>query len=83
MNFIDLIIEHHWRLGLVNDHKTFPMALSKDTVQIAVVMKKDLKDALKLYAETHHWSMSQAAALLIADGLKKVKDSGGDSQAKS
>jgi hypothetical protein len=50
------------------------MALGKDTVQIAVILKKDLKEALKLYAETHHWSMSQAAALLIADGLKKQND---------
>ena len=52
------------------------MALGKDTVQIAVILKKDLKEELKLYAEIHHWSMSQAAALLIADGLKKAKDSG-------
>lgn len=49
------------------------MALGKDTAQIAVILKKDLKDELKLYAEAHHWSMSQAAALLISDGLKKSK----------
>lgn len=74
MNLIDLIIEHHWRLGLVNDHKTFPMALSKSTVQIAVVIPRTVKEELKEYAEDHHWSMSQAAALLIADGLKRQKD---------
>lgn len=45
-------------------------------------MPNELRDALKTYAEAHHWSMSQAACLLIADGLKKAKDFG-DSQAKS
>lgn len=58
------------------------MPVSDDKVQIAVVITRTLKEELKLYAESHHWSMSQAAALLIADGLKKAKDSG-DSQAKS
>ncbi len=74
MTLVELIIVHQWELGLVNDYSLFPMALGKDTVQIAVILKKDLKEALKLYAETHHWSMSQAAALLIADGLKKQND---------
>ena len=52
------------------------MPVSDDKVQIAVVMTRELKQTLKEYAESHHWSMSQAAALLIADGLKKAKDSG-------
>jgi rRNA-processing protein FCF1 len=50
------------------------MALSKSTVQIAVVIPRTVKEELKEYAEAHHWSMSQAAALLIADGLKREKD---------
>lgn len=49
------------------------MPVSDDKVQIAVVMTRELKQILKEYAESHHWSMSQAAALLIADGLKKAK----------
>lgn len=60
--------------------KFFYMALGKDTTQIAVILKKELKDELKLYAEAHHWSMSQAAALLIADGLKKAKRQDKESQ---
>lgn len=50
------------------------MPVGDDKVQIAVVMPKTLKEELKLYADDHHWSMSQAAALLIADGLKKAKN---------
>ncbi len=57
------------------------MPKGKNSTQIGVIMPNDLRDALKAYAEAHHWSMSQAACLLIADGLKKAKDSG-DSQAK-
>jgi hypothetical protein len=53
------------------------MPVGDDKVQIAVVMPKTLKEELKAYAEDHHWSMSQAAALLIEDGLKKGKKSKG------
>jgi hypothetical protein len=52
------------------------MPVSDDKVQIAVVMTRDLKQTLKEYADSRHWSMSQAAALLIEDGLKRAKDSG-------
>lgn len=56
---------------------TFPMALGKDSVQIAVIIKKDVKDALKAYAELHHWSTSQAAAILISRGIDSwLNDSG-------
>ena len=51
------------------------MPVSDDKVQIAVVMTRDLKQVLKEYADSHHWSMSQAAALLIEDGLKRAKNS--------
>jgi hypothetical protein len=50
------------------------MALGKDSVQIAVIIKKDLRDALKAYAELHHWSMSQAAAILISRGIDNWRD---------
>jgi hypothetical protein len=50
------------------------MPVGDDKVQIAVVMPRTLKQELKAYAEDHHWSMSQAAALLIAEGLKRQKD---------
>lgn len=51
------------------------MPVADDKIQIAVVIPRTLKEELKAYAEDHHWSMSQAAALLIADGLKKGKKS--------
>ncbi len=47
------------------------MALGDDKVQIAVVMTKELKQELTTYAKAHHWSMSQAASLLIAEGINR------------
>jgi hypothetical protein len=49
------------------------MPISDDKAQVAVIMSKELKEALKTYAETHHWSLSQAAALLIQEGINHWK----------
>lgn len=46
------------------------MPVGKGKVQIAVTMPDEQKDLLKKYADAHHWSMSQAASLLIAEGLE-------------
>lgn len=56
------------------------MTLSKDSVQIAIVIKKDMKALLQDYAKVHHWSMSQAAALLIQRGLQDWKEQRKESQ---
>jgi len=45
------------------------MPKGKNSVQIGVIMPSDLKDLLQSYADAHHWSMSQAACLLIKAGL--------------
>ncbi len=47
------------------------MPISDDKAQVAVIMPKELKEALKTYADTHHWSLSQAAALLIQEGINQ------------
>lgn len=47
------------------------MPISGDKTQVAVIMTKDLKEALKTYADTHHWSLSQAANLLIQEGINQ------------
>jgi hypothetical protein len=46
------------------------MPKGKNSVQIGVIMPNELKDLLQSYADAHHWSMSQAACLLIKAGLE-------------
>jgi hypothetical protein len=47
------------------------MPKGKNSVQIGVIIPNDLKDLLQSYADAHHWSMSQAACLLIKAGLNE------------
>jgi hypothetical protein len=58
------------------------MALGKDSVQIAVIIKRDVRDALKAYAELHHWSVSQAAAILISRGIDNWRNDSGKPEPK-
>ncbi len=39
---------------------------------ITAVVSKELKQKLKRYAASKHWSISQAAAILIAEGLEQA-----------
>lgn len=41
---------------------------------ITTVVSKELKQKLKQYAASKHWSMSQAAAILIAEGLEQAEE---------
>lgn len=53
------------------------MALGKNTIQVAIILKKEVEADLRLYALSHHWSRSQAAALLIEAGLQAWKQQQG------
>ncbi|WP_013334772.1 putative eal/GGDEF/PAS domain-containing protein [Gloeothece verrucosa] len=46
------------------------MPRGKNSDAITAVVSKELKEKLKKYAQSKHWSVSQAAAILIAEGLK-------------
>jgi len=59
------------RYDVVYDFQGLCMPVGKGKVQIAVTMPEEQRDLLKEYAESHHWSMSQAASLLVAEGLEK------------
>jgi hypothetical protein len=49
------------------------MPRGKDSDSITAVVSKDLKERLKKYAEINRWSMSQAAGVLIEEGLKRFE----------
>jgi hypothetical protein len=49
------------------------MPTGKDSEQVAVVMSKELKERLREYAASKRWSMSQASAILIEEGLDRAK----------
>jgi hypothetical protein len=49
------------------------MPRGKDSDSITAVVSKELKERLKKYAEIKRWSMSQAAGVLIEEGLKRFE----------
>ncbi len=49
------------------------MPRGKDSDSITAVVSKELKERLKKYAEINRWSMSQAAGVLIEEGLKRFE----------
>lgn len=57
------------------------MPTGKDSVQVAVIISKDLKEKLKEFAKSRRWSLSQAGAALIEEGIERAeaeaKDKGG------
>ncbi len=42
---------------------------SESSTKVTAVMPKDLKEALKLYAESKRWTMSQAVVYLVERGI--------------
>jgi hypothetical protein len=48
------------------------MPTGKDSVQVAVIISKDLKEKLKEFAKSRRWSLSQAGAALIEEGIERV-----------
>lgn len=59
------------------------MPKGKPRTNLGVAIDPDVKGQLKNFAESKHWSMSQAAEILIKEGLEragiKIK---GDKEAK-
>ncbi len=49
------------------------MPRGKNSASITTVVSKELKKKLKEYADSKHWSLSQAAAILIAQGLNQAE----------
>lgn len=57
------------------------MPLSKDSVTVTAVFSRELKERLKKFAQSKHWTMSQTVVLLVEEGLNQAEDldSNGDS----
>jgi hypothetical protein len=49
------------------------MPRGKDSDSITAVVSKELKERLKKYAQIKRWSISQAAGVLIEEGLKQFE----------
>jgi hypothetical protein len=58
------------------------MPRGKDSDSITAVVSKELKERLKKYAEIKRWSMSQAAGVLIEEGLKRFEAESEGKEAK-
>lgn len=55
-------------------------------MKVTAVMPEDLKDSLKMFADSKRWTMSQAVVYFIEAGIDQWKESDPepkDSQAKS
>jgi hypothetical protein len=49
------------------------MPRGKDSDSVTAVVSKELKERLKRYAQINRWSMSQAAGILIEEGLDRFE----------
>lgn len=49
------------------------MPRGKDSDSVTAVVSKELKERLRKYAEIKRWSMSQAAGVLIEEGLNRFE----------
>jgi hypothetical protein len=49
------------------------MPTGKDSIQVTLVMSKELKEKLRKFAKSKRWSMSQAGVALIEEGLDEVR----------
>jgi hypothetical protein len=50
------------------------MPTGKDSVQVAVIISKDLKEKLKEFAKSRRWSLSQAGAALAQSAQEHTRD---------
>lgn len=48
------------------------MPRGKNSDAITAVVSRELKEKLKKYAASKHWSLSQAAAILIEEALEQA-----------
>jgi predicted DNA-binding protein len=49
------------------------MPTGKDSVQVAVIMPKELKERLQEFAKSKRWSLSQAGLVLIEEALERAE----------
>jgi hypothetical protein len=49
------------------------MPKGKASTNLGAIVSIELKERLKEYADSKHWSMSQAVAILIEEGLDRAK----------
>lgn len=49
------------------------MPKADDKEIVSAVISKELKKRLKKYADSKRWSMSQAAGILIEEGLERAE----------
>ncbi len=57
------------------------MPRGKDSDSVTAVVSKELKERLKKYADSKRWSMSQAAGVLIEEGLDRFEAESQDKEA--
>ena len=49
------------------------MPKGKASTNLGAIVSIELKERLKEYADSKHWSMSQAVAILIEEGIDRAK----------
>jgi predicted DNA-binding protein len=50
------------------------MPRGKPSINLGAVVSPELKERLKEFADLKRWSMSQAAAVLIEEGLERYEE---------
>jgi hypothetical protein len=58
------------------------MPTGKDSVQVALIMPKALKEKLKKFAESKRWSISQTGVVLIEEALDRAESEAKDKKAE-
>lgn len=48
------------------------MPKGKSSTNLGAIVSTELKERLKQYAESKHWSMSQAVAILLTERLDQI-----------
>lgn len=55
------------------------MPTGKSSTNLGAIVSIELKERLKLYAGSKHWSMSQAVAILLTERLDQIDNESKDS----
>ena len=49
------------------------MTKGKSSTNLGAIVSAELKERLKKYADSKHWSMSQAVAILLTEKLDEIE----------
>lgn len=49
------------------------MPTGKSSTNLGAIVSVDLKERIKKYAESKHWSMSQTVAILLTERLDQIE----------